>query len=327
MVAYVRDLTGEIRGEFALDRDVPLINPRWTACVAIHIRRGIVDVVHLRPYSRIQVNRENVIRGVRQARAKNIRGLPEGCRIEAEGVPAYADRRGAGAIRCVAVRNAPTGSHHHLGSKLVSDAQPRANGIRIRGGEAAIALARAPTFINRCAEQTAGGRVRKGRCEHAATVECFLRRRLAVPADAVVECQFAGDLPSVLQVDRHGGLAVVGILCGGDAGVIHHAQQITGVGESDRITPYTGSLEVRKSRLIGAEAVSGSRDGVLIDRRVQSPLQTDLVGMVTAHIGDVQVQSRLVGKVHDRGAHAHAVRRAEPAHEFPRELIVGKPGV
>ena len=242
MVAYVRGLHGKVRCEFALHRDIPLINPGRTARVPILNARRAVDLPRLRPDSRVVVNRENLGHVVRQILAKSHGGLPEGCRSKAEAVPAYADPTGPGAIRCVAVLQAPTDPQHHLASELVSDAQPRAERIRIGGRELAVASTRPPPFEYRRAGQTPGARVRNGRPEHAGTVKRFLRRLLVVPPDAIVERQFARDLPGVLHVHRHGVLAVVGILCGADAGAIHQTQQVTGVGESDVITPYARSL-------------------------------------------------------------------------------------
>ena len=47
MVAYIRGLDDNVRGEFALQRDVPLIDPRRTACVPILKGRRVVDLARL----------------------------------------------------------------------------------------------------------------------------------------------------------------------------------------------------------------------------------------------------------------------------------------
>ena len=117
-----------------------------------------------------------------------------------------------------------------------------------------------------------------------------------------------------MQVHAHRQLGVAGILCGGNAGAARQAHQEAGVRGADAPTTDTRTLEVGKARLVVVEGVTGSGDVVFVDRRVLSPLRANFVGMVAADVGSAQDRRWLVLKVHNGGAHAHAVGRAEPAH-------------
>src|SRR6266700_4814209 len=121
---------------------------------------------------------------------------------------------------------------------------------------------------------------RRGRKIRLAAVLLFLVGRVIV-AQAVVQREFAGHLPAVLNIHAPLLIPETRYSRNPDICTVDQAQEKTGVGKSDSGTCNGGRVQVREPRFRGAESVAAIGPQIVIVRiSLKAHLRAELISMV-----------------------------------------------
>ncbi len=96
------------------------------------------------------------------------------------------------------VSDSPSTTNYGLVVYLVSDSEPRSDGVRIVINKGTVARC----LEDRRAQAIAGGRIRRGQAEAGRTAILLRIGGGKIPTQSVVYSQFARDLPGILKEQR-----------------------------------------------------------------------------------------------------------------------------